>query len=177
MRGACTIRSKTLVLAALIMAASVVACKRDVAVFLRNPPPRDITAVLDNSTQFVLLSVDPLPGWFEEEATSPKDVFYDHAIIGKIVLQGKRQRTALLRALYQGISESDGKTIHTCFNPRHGIHATDGKATVDLLICFECWQIYTYTDHGHNMITITDSPKKAFDEALRAAGIPVSVLK
>ena len=158
-----------------IFAASVVACGRHEGVAPRNVAPPEITAILDNSMQFVLLSIDPLAvNMRNAPAGHPQEVFHGHAVLGKTEIRDKAQRAALLESLYKGIGESDGKTVHMCFNPRHGIHATNGNTTVDLLICFECWQMLIYTHDRERMLTTTESPQTSFDKALKAAHIPLA---
>jgi len=168
-------RCFTLIAVTAIFVSALSGCGRERAPAPRYAVPREITELLDNSTQFVLLSVDPLPvdfphSWLEP----PKDVFHGHAVLGRTEIRDKAQRAFLLRALYKGIGESDGTTGHTCFSPRHAIHAVHGNNTLDLLICFECLWIRTYTHDGEGLMTTSDSPQKSFDDVLKAAHIPLA---
>src|SRR5438045_8655502 len=91
-------------IAAAFAISSLPACSRGPDAVGRKAVPHEITAVLDNSTQFVLLSVDPLPidfphPWLEP----PKEVFHGHAILGATAITDKGQLAALLRALSNGI--------------------------------------------------------------------------
>jgi hypothetical protein len=67
-----------------------------------------------------------------------------------------------------------------CFTPRHGIHATRAGATVDLVVCFECLQIYLYVNGseirngGEVRFLTSKSPEAVFDKVLADANVPLA---
>ncbi|MBA4067355.1 MAG: hypothetical protein C0501_27325 [Isosphaera sp.] len=61
-----------------------------------------------------------------------------------------------------------------CFQPRHGIRATAGGQTVEVLICFECKPVYFYLGERMGQAITDESPQKAFDKVLTDAGVSVA---
>ena len=60
-----------------------------------------------------------------------------------------------------------------CFNPRHGIHVRLGKNAEDVVICFECGQIYFYGLRDGKM-PVFGTPASAFNRVLSDAHVPLS---
>src|SRR5262245_11919472 len=89
--------------------------------------PADVTGVLDKAEAIELLSLDPKP---LEKKT--KDDFHGYKVLGKTVLKTKADREKIVKALKKGIDDSKG-LVAGCFNPRHGIRATVGGTTVELV--------------------------------------------
>lgn len=137
--------------------------------------PSEARKILDAGQRFILLSLDPMdPALRSKSAPAPKETFHDYTVLGQTEIRDERQRADLLRALYKGIADSDGG-IAPCFNPRHGISATLGDETVDLVICFECFSIETYTGAGESGLTLTTgSPEATFNGALESARLPTA---
>src|SRR5262249_6529154 len=103
----------------------------------RDRLPAQVAAVLDKAEKVELLSLVP-----EEREEERKRDFHGYPVLGKTTLK-KEDRQKVLNALKKGIADSDGR-VATCFNPRHGIRASHGGKTVELLICFECLQVDVY---------------------------------
>jgi hypothetical protein len=136
----------------------------------QNALPSKTKKVLNTAERFLLLSLDPEAT--EKDGTQPKETFHQYAVLGKTEIRDAGARSELLRALYKGIADSDG-LVAACFNPRHGISATLGDETVDLVICFECGSIKTHAKAGRSVLT-TSSPEQTFNHALATAGLPIS---
>jgi hypothetical protein len=132
--------------------------------------PRNVQTVLENADTFTLFSINPEPD-FEHKA---KDTFQNHAIWGQVKIRSAATRKELIDALNKGIGASGGEEA-LCFNPRHAIRAEKGDKTVELLICFECRQIYITSTWATNVIVITTTPDPAatLNEVLKRAGIPL----
>ncbi len=148
-------------------------CQSDIAAAhaKRSALPADTMKILGKGDGFVFFSLDPtLPSIFGEP-TSASETFHGHRILGKIELRG-RERTNLLRELYAGIEQA-GSDVPKCFNPRHGIRATLHDSTVELLICFECYQIRIFPERGHDILTAR-FPQSAFNRALERARVPIA---
>lgn len=130
--------------------------------------PADIQTTLESADTFTLFSIDPTPA-FEGKATN---TFQGRIILGQLDVQSRGTRMELIDALNQGISA--GKSVALCFNPRHGMRARKGDETVELLICFECGQIYV-TSHSatSQLFMTTTNPASIFNRVLKEAGIPV----
>jgi hypothetical protein len=72
-----------------------------------------------------------------------EDSFHGYEITFRTTVEKAEQRTQLGDPL--------GKALHwsrlrmgACFNPRHGLRVTQGKRTVDFVICLECWGVLVY---------------------------------
>ena len=111
----------------------------------------------------------PLPGGSE---TPQRENFHQYPILGKIEIQSQKERADLLSALYKGIEGAQG--FAPCFYPRHGISATLGNDTVDLVICFECENIEIHTKHGEDFVAVVDSAQPTFNRAVAKARLPVT---
>lgn len=95
-----------------------------------------------------------------------------YKLLGKTAVAAE-SRTALVDALRNGIGKSTGPGAR-CFVPRHGIHATRGSSSVDLLICFECsWvRVFEGTATTPQVAVTTADPQAVFDRVLQNANIP-----
>ncbi len=144
--------------------------------------PPEAKRVLDMGERFVLLSLeplpleqtldfDPLPPPPGESEPPQRDEFHKYPILGKTEIQDQKKRTELLSALYKGIEGAAGYA--PCFYPRHGISATLGSDTVDLVICFECGHIKVYMKHGEDVVAVADSAEPAFKRAVVKARLSV----
>ena len=132
--------------------------------------PEPAQSAFTKPDQFELYSLDPNAGQKEE-----KGRFHGWKVLGKTVVKDAETRTKLLAALDRGINENDG-TVAGCFIPRHGLRAVHGGKTVDMVICFQCYQIEFYTDgirdKGGRLVTA--SPQRTFNEVLKAAKVPLA---
>jgi hypothetical protein len=109
---------------------------------------------------------------FAGPSSPAEEMFHGHRVLGKTEIRERVERAHLLRDLYKGIALA-GPDVPKCFNPRHGIRATSGSDTVDLVICFECFQIQTHAKHGADVLTAR-SPESAFNQALERAGLAIA---
>lgn len=137
-----------------------------------NSLPRQTSRVLEKGQRFILLSLDPvLPPMFSGPGR-PEETFHGYSVLGEAEIRDPKERVLLLRELYSGIEQAGGD-VPKCFNPRHGIRAISGNETVDLVICFQCFQIQTHASCGRDVLT-SRSPESAFDRALERAGLPIA---
>ena len=125
---------------------------------------KDILHFLKNSEKFELLSLDPYKN---------KDLindFHGYQVLGKVALN-METRNKLIQELLKGMDGA--KSVADCFNPRHGIRANHKGKTIDLVICFECLQIYLYKGFSSkaNFFLVKELPKPIFDSVLKEAGI------
>ncbi len=135
-----------------------------------NPIPAEVLAALAKADAVELLSLDPM-----RPMVPPKDGFHGWKVLGRTAVKDEKTHTALLTSLRKAAEASDG-TAAFCFNPRHGLRVTTGKATVDLVICFECLQVRAFAgdDARPKGFLITGGPQKGFDQVLKDAGVPLA---
>jgi hypothetical protein len=127
--------------------------------------PKEGLNVLENADEFTLLSLDPEPG---VKATNN---FHGYSVFGKVQIKDGSERHASLDALYAGIAMDGPEAM--CFNPRHGIRAKMGNQVEDLVICFECGQIYFY-GVSEGKLSVNGTPATVLNRILSAAHIPIS---
>jgi len=135
--------------------------------------PRHVREVLQKSDSFELLTLDGSQGWFwsAEEEKSPDPAKFHHvAVLGRQRVSGPAMRDSLINALDQSVRHDNGRRAG-CFNPRHGIRATVGGETIDLLICFECEGLVIFEGGRQTTLHIDDTPGPAFAEAVASLGL------
>jgi hypothetical protein len=91
--------------------------------------------------------------------------------LGKATLTKAADKKAVSTTVAKGIAEADGGA--RCFVPRHGLRATHGGKTYELVICFECSWVYVYTDGGDkpDVFMTSGTPQKALDKFLTDAKV------
>jgi hypothetical protein len=144
----------------------------------KNVLPPEVEKILKSAKQFTLLSLDPAEISKEEnERLGPTASFHGFRILGKTEIDEPAERATLVRALLAGIADANGQA-YNCFDPRHGISATVDDDKVDLVICFECLQIYGYLNdkpimvNGFVNLLTSRLPRPLFNEAVKKAGLP-----
>jgi len=134
-----------------------------------NKIPEHAREILENATQFELLSIGHNPS----RSNSAQD-FQGWHVLGKTTVEDPSTRKRLIAALLKGVEENKGDSMK-CFNPRHGIRVTGHGVTADFLICFECFQVMVYVaGEKEQRFLITDSPADVFNQTLEQAKIPLA---
>jgi hypothetical protein len=133
--------------------------------------PAETVKVLDQAERFLVYSLEPLEELPRHEH-STETHFHGYPVLGKAELTDANERAQLLGDFYQGVKDARG-AVGNCFAPRHGISATLGDDTVDLVICFECWTVLTFAKHGRD-VGVTDLPQAAFNRVLEREKIPIA---
>ena len=120
-----------------------------------------------------MLSLDPGLG---EGHTPPKGDYFGWKVLGKTIIEDPDTRQSVISAVEQGFAEWGSGTPPACFDPRHAIHASHNKKTVDILICFECTQVLVYLDDQRQepYLPISRSPEPVFDKVLTEAYVPLA---
>ncbi|TWU43689.1 hypothetical protein Poly51_62110 [Rubripirellula tenax] len=130
------------------------------------PLPEEAANALRDGSGFKLYSIDPMI----RDAGPEPDGFHDYAVLGSTVVT-RTEQDRLFESLSEGVEASVG-AIAACFDPRHGIRVEHDGKVYDFLICFECLQIYWYTDGENNStILVSDSPLDVFNTVLSDASI------
>lgn len=133
-----------------------------------NRLPNAIGDVLASADRFKLLSLEPAAG-----PTKETGHFWGWRVLGSVVITAA-DRDALVSALEHGIAENGG-WVAACFTPRHGIKATRGRSSADLVVCFECAQVYLYPDgKWSGSVLVSSTPQPVFDRVLSAAGVQLA---
>ncbi len=101
--------------------------------------PSDELDLLESSEVFVFMTLKP---WYTKVNPNNNKYFYNYRILGKRIVNTRVQQK-LIQSLYKSIMKETGSR-KACFWPRHTIQVKKGKHLLDLLICFECSQIYIY---------------------------------
>jgi hypothetical protein len=139
--------------------------------YLLNPNnvPKVAIDLLEAAGPFELLSLNP-----NRPEAKGNDDFHGWKVLGKTVVNDAEVRKKLCAEFKRSIDESEGVGAN-CFNPRHGIRFTREGKTVDLVICFECYQVQAFIGEQRDpFFVITREPQKAFDKVLRDKGIPLA---
>lgn len=127
-------------------------------------------AILQNSERLTLFSLSPHHGPLFSWRRLPPN-FHGYPILGSVELTGEA-KSELLGKLYTAIAEEASPA--RCFNPRHGIRATDGGGQIDLVICFECGQVVSYIHGKEGGAILSGSAASHFDKVLQDAKVPLS---
>jgi hypothetical protein len=127
-------------------------------------------AILAKPDLVELYSLDPNLGVGEPD-DKPKEQFRGWPVLGKSEVKGADARKTGL-AVAGAIKPGNGPR---CFEPRHGIRATAGGKTVDLVICFHCGWAYVYLDQEDSTVelTIDLDQQPALDKVLTDAKVPL----
>jgi hypothetical protein len=130
--------------------------------------PWEVRRGLDDADEWELYSLRPVqPRSFKGES------FHGWPVLGKTTIKDPDTRKRLRAALARGANLiSQGLPGPMCFNPRHGIRATHGDQTIDLLICFECEQVEAHGAMDY-YFHIMGSQQEPFDAVLKEAGVPL----
>jgi hypothetical protein len=94
--------------------------------------------------------------------------------LGKTKIEDRAVRKRLVEAFRKGVA-SIRQPAAKCFRPRHGIRLVKNGVNTDLLICFQCSNVYAVRN-GEQMgnFAIARSPATVFDEVLTKAGIELA---
>jgi hypothetical protein len=113
--------------------------------------------------QVTLYTINPRQDndWEWEGKKQWVDVIRGYPILGKAEVSVPEDRQALLRALIQGIRESDG-TVAACFEPRHALTIATKTRKVDIVVCFECMSGLAWGAYGGDDFLTTRSPLPVF---------------
>ena len=144
--------------------------------------PNNSRDVLEQSEKLTLFSLSSTPGDYDELVGSPRRaLFHNHGVLGKTLVSGPA-KSQLLASFDDGLVAPRPRPGMAnlaqigCFNPRHGIRATHGGRTIDLLICFSCQKFEAYEDgkllQRSTMATAAAQP--LFDSVLTKAKVPLA---
>jgi hypothetical protein len=129
--------------------------------------PAAASRLLDEADAIELISLDP-----RERPARPGESFHGWKVLGRAAIGDGAEGRAIIAALKRAIGSAE--EVAGCFEPRHGLRATKGGQSLDLVICFSCRWIESHFQGTSSSVRIADSPKSAFNKALREAGIKLA---
>jgi hypothetical protein len=109
------------------------------AVEAREPPAFDVRAQLAAATEIVLYAVDP----DHRNAANAEKEFHGFPIRKTVALPAA-DVAAVAAAVREGIGQVSMGDVPACFDPHHALQITTPTGTTDLVICFQCRQLYAY---------------------------------
>jgi hypothetical protein len=157
-----------LLLLALVVDTRFIGLRRRLVSPLANLPPA-VANSLRSPQQMTLYSLDPNPF---PEPLSGLAHFHGYRVLGETHLTSTESRRIVADTIRQAVAHWNGR-IMACFNPRHAIRVSDGARTYDLVICFECQQIYSFAGDQQMGQTGLTGQQAALDEILKAADVPL----
>ena len=142
-----------------------------------NRIPAGALQALQSDSNLILYSIDPERFTYSDSGerqplsdNEPK--FHTYRVLGQTVLTSPNSRRITLDTIRHAVRDWDGE-IHGCFNPRHGIRATDSSGTHDFLICFQCRQVYLYSPDGTSTQLYIRGAPDPLNSILTAAHVPL----
>jgi hypothetical protein len=157
-----------------LLLATLTACAADPSD--ADPPRFDIAeaeaAIFASADSWTLFATKPLR---LDEAHMPEANFHGYEILGQAELSDPIQRAELVKSLNGGIRANDDM-VAGCFNPRHAVRAETADGRADLLICFECLQIYVFgaADSTNETVLTSKIPRAVFDRIFEGAGLEIA---
>lgn len=134
---------------------------------VRESFPDEIQRTLRHAEQLELFGVV-----CERDAFPGETTIRGYPIVSTAQVSGAT-RDAVLADVYRGVIE--GNAFAMCFEPHHALRAVDDGLLVEVVICFECSQLYVYrngTESGY--ATISAAARAGLDRLLEP--VPGSVV-
>ena len=125
-----------------------------------------------NDPAAILYSLDGSEPPHQRIAPPGAPRFHDWPILGQTVLMRDQDRDRVAAILSQAARGAWDKAA--CFNPRHGIRATDSTGTYDVVLCFECGQAVLYSPGGQTQSIAIHGKPDALNELLTAAKVTLA---
>lgn len=130
---------------------------------------REVEAMNRPEDRVVLYSLDPKT--WEQKNLPEESKFHGYAIRGSAEILDPAERSRLFTSLGEGIRNV--RFVAMCFDPHHGLRIVQGDKTIDLVLCFGCQQGKIHNYPGIKEFSVSGTPWKVFDTALRNHGLPV----
>jgi hypothetical protein len=124
-----------------------------------------IQAFLENADQVEAFRLNP------KKAKQPEQkggaFFHSYKVLRHVQVKKVDDRKAIAKALGAALHWNPLRQA-LCFNPRHGVRASHGGRSLDLVICLECSIIYLYeADKFQDNLTVTAKTCEPLDRVLR----------
>jgi hypothetical protein len=129
--------------------------------------PGPASALLDEAEAIEILSIDP-----KGRPSRPEDDFHGWKVLGRTTLRDPGTRTRVVAASRRGVEEAGPAA--GCFEPRHGLRATKGARSADLVICFACGWIEVRAGGEAASVRTSSAAKPVFNKLLCDAGVALA---
>jgi hypothetical protein len=119
-----------------------------------------------------LLRIDPGATRRGVQSTLPR--FHGWVVVASAPPSNALAESTISRS-FARIVKSHDDGVAACFEPRHGLTLTDGNASFDVLLCFECWRYVVYTSDGSVMYAdsfANRDEKEKWEQVFIDAGLP-----
>lgn len=105
--------------------------------------PTNSLNIFTNCQSMVVYSLD------SSKVLSVGQGFHQWRVVNTVSVKHTAIQNQIVTNVLAEIKNSERGIPPTCFKPRYGIRVTQGKKTLDLVICFECGHLYTFVDGAH----------------------------
>jgi hypothetical protein len=124
-----------------------------------------------------LFRIDPSASRRGAPSQSPR--FHDWVVVASAAPSDTNSEATISRSLAAIVSSHDDG-VAACFDPHHGLTLTNGKESVDVLLCFECSRYIVFTPDGTVVFAAsfaTRREKETWGQVFRTAGLSDSARK
>jgi hypothetical protein len=149
----------------------------NLTIWLKNrPPPKRANPwpvayrLLVEARAVDLIALDP-----NSTPSNNSERFHDYRwrALGRATIRDTSEIKALAEAFRGGCRE--GGDWFACFEPRHAIHFNNAGHEVELVVCFECTQVWLFLDSSAQQEhTISKSARETFDRVFKTAGLEIA---
>ncbi len=140
--------------------------------------PQDAQSLIKRADTIQLFSLDPYTrdnladrSKFDEHEISATK-FHGYIIYGSHEYTDDSSKNQIRKAIMDSTPAIEIAPA-SCFWPRHGLRFTAGSEYLDLLICFECNSMNTYSAAGDGSVPVTSGGKAVLSWMLMAEGIRI----
>jgi len=125
-----------------------------------------------NAKEWTLYSIEPDIRPVDAQAEN----LQGYRVLGSQSVSNAEALRQVVNELNAAAERWDG-AVAMCFNPRHGIRVKSGDKNYDMLICYECSQVYLYEGAKEvGIMYLNSAPKnepspKVLNDLLTQAGI------
>ena len=129
--------------------------------------PEAVSTALKGDCEVELYSLNP-----ERLDVAPESSFHGWEVLGSAKLDDDEARE-IVEGFKSGLASAPDY-VAGCYNPRHGLRISGREEVVDLVICFQCVQIYVYVGEERiaNLST-SASPRQLFDKIVAEHRLPM----
>lgn len=129
--------------------------------------PDELSSALKSEYEVELYSLNP-----EKLDEEPESDFHGWEVLGSEKLDGDKGRE-IVEGFKSGLASAPDY-VAGCFNPRHGLRISSAEKVVDLVICFQCVQIYVFVgDERIANLRTSASPRQLFDKVVAEHRLPM----
>lgn len=142
------------------------------------PLSEPVQGAFEAAEVWTLRALDPVPHALRAErgeASPDAELLRGYAVLGTAEVTDGALKARLADHLTRAVEASDGM-VAACFDPRHALSCQGPEGSYDVLICFECLQIYVYGDGDERSETALVAVGMAgeFNDIYRGLGLSIA---